>query len=332
MRAKYGILVGLGAVVALLSCDNAAHAAGPVGVAPVQEKQAVLMTEGNRTTHFSLTGGTSYLTGEAKEIVYWPSEGNHKASELTWNIDSLFMVNIGASMVVADRFEANVMGWFKAFDGDGTMDDYDWQNVGGDWTDWSHHEDTDVTDGFFLDLNVAYSFVKTYNFALKAIGGYKHDKLGWEASGGDYIYSANGFRDYSGSFADGELAISYEQTMDSLYFGLGMEIETGAFSLSGRFIYAPWVSAEATDVHYMRNIVIEDDFDEGDMIGFDITAAYDFTEKFGMKLGYSYQDYDTVQGDSEWNYQDYGIVYSSPDGAGMALKYSLVTVACVYSF
>ncbi len=38
------------------------------------------------------------------------------------------------------------------------MDDYDWKVLGDEWTDWSHHEDTGVTDGSIIDLRANFSF------------------------------------------------------------------------------------------------------------------------------------------------------------------------------
>lgn len=323
---------GIGVTVIILACSSTVYAAGPVAVAPAPHAREVVMEQKDSAVLFSMSLGSGYLTGESTELVYWPEFDNHVASELTWDIDNLFMVGIGVGMVVADRFEFNFSGWFKATDGEGSMDDYDWQVPGADWTDWSHHEDTDVTDGSIIDLSFAYSFIYTPNIALKVIGGYKHDNFGWEARGGDYTYSVNGFRDYSGSFPDGVQVVSYEQTMSSLYGGLGVEIFAGNFNLAGRFIYAPWVQADATDYHHLRNLVTYDEFDEGDMIAFDLSASYSFTTSLSMQVGYSYQYYDTVQGDSEWHYNDIGVVSSYPDGAGMDQKSSLLSVAVQYSF
>lgn len=317
----------------LLVCSwvQSALATGPVAVAPGKSGK-VVAEEPASPVSFSLEMGSGYLTGESNELVYWPTRGNHKASELTWEIDNLFMIGIGAQMKFRDWLAFNFNGWFKAFDGEGTMDNYDWTAPGGDWTDWSHHENTDVTEGSIVDLNVEFSFFRTETLALKAIGGYKHDNFGWEAYGGDYIYSEGGFRDTTGSISDSIVTIGYEQTFTSLYFGLGMAAKFNAFELSSRFIYAPLVEGEATDNHYLRNLVTYDEGEDGDMFAFDVSGSFLINPNFAIDLGYSYQRYDTMQGDSEWHFRDEGIIYYFPDGAGMDQTSSLLSLALRYTF
>lgn len=318
----------------LLMCfwTSVAAATGPVAVAPGRSG-TLAGGQSSSPVSFSLEMGAGYLTGESNELVYWPNQGNYKASELTWSIDDVFMVGIGGSLKFRDWLAVNFNGWFKAVDGDGTMDDYDWAVPGSDWTDWSHHEKTDVIDASIIDLNVALSFIRTDTLALKAIAGYKRDNFGWEAYGGDYIYSENGgFRNTSGTIPEGINTIGYEQTFTTPYVGLGVEAKFNAFELNGRFIYSPLVHGEATDYHYLRNLVTYDTVDDGDMVGFDVLGRYFVNPHFAIEMGYSYQRYDMMQGDSEWHYQDEGVTYYFADGAGMDQTSSLFSVALRYTF
>lgn len=321
------------AAASLLVCfwTSVAVAAGPVSVAPGRTARVV---EGQSASpvSFSLEMGAGYLTGESNEAVYWPSQGNHQASELTWAIDDVFMVGIGGSLKFRDWLAFNFNGWFKAADGNGTMDDYDWTVVGSDWTDWSHHEQTDVTAASIIDLNVALSFFRTPNLALKAIVGYKRDNFAWEAYGGDYIYSEGGFRNTSGTIPAGIHTIGYDQTFTTPYVGVGVEAKFNAFELNSRLIYSPLVHGEDTDHHYLRNLVTYDTVDDGDMIGFDVSGSYFFNPHLALELAYSYQRYDMTQGDSEWHFQDEGVVYYFADGAGMDQTSSLFSVALRYTF
>jgi plasminogen activator len=321
----------LAASLLLCSWAETANAAGPVAVAPGRTGTMAVGQPSSPIT-FSLEAGAGYLTGESKELVYWPALGNYKASELTWEIDNLFMVGIGAQMKVRDWMAVNFNGWFKAFDGEGTMDDYDWMSRGGDWTDWSHHENTDVTEGSILDINVEFSFVRSDIFDLKAIAGYKRDNFGWEAYGGEYTYSENGFRDTTGTFPEGVAVIGYEQTFTSFYFGMGFAGKFNTFELNGRFIYAPLVQAEATDYHYLRDLVTYDEGEDGDMIAFDVSGSFFITPNLAVEMGYSYQKYDTLQGDSEWHYRNEGVVYYFADGAGMDQTSSLISLGLRYTF
>lgn len=322
-------------IFCFLGLSQSVMAAGPVAVSKGKSAEVITTTSVDTPIQFSIGIGAGYLTGESTELVYWPTVNNHKASELTWKIDSLYMIGVNGKLTVNDWFKANFSGWFKATDGDGTMDDYDWQNPGQEWTDWSHHEDTDVTDGSIIDLNGEIIFFRASKVSFSGILGYKYDNFGWESRGGDYTYSVSGFRDTQGSFTDGALAISYEQTFSSFYGGVGVEVEIESFTLKGRVIYSPFVYGEATDYHHMRNLVTYDTFDsfeDGDLIGIDISGIYEFTKKFALEIGFSYQSYSTLVGDSEWQFRDEGVVYEIKDGAGMDQTSSMFTTNLVYTF
>ena len=308
-----------------------ASASGPVAVAPENLTTVVAPSETSPVS-FSLGIGSGYLAGEATELVYWPQADNHVASELTWDIDSLFMFGVDGSLRFAERFAINVEAWFKATNGDGTMDDYDWQIVGGPWTDWSHHEDVEVTDGSIFDISGQYAVIHKPGLQLNLIAGYRRDNFGWEARGGSYIYSGNGFRDTAGAFPSGLLGISYEQTMSSFYLGLGGDVQMGNFRLDGRVIYSPWVQGEATDYHHLRNLVVYDDFEDGDLLAIDVAGSYYFTPSLALEAGVKIQNYDTMQGDSEWHYNDSGRIVSVADGAGMDHSSSMLTLTLRYTF
>lgn len=325
-----------GCIVASLAvfagAAGALAAGGPVAVSPGPTTSTAVLTQPSSPVTFSVDLGAGYLTGESKEVVFAPTLGNYKTSELTWEIDNLYMVGIGASLSVHQWLAVNFTGWFKATDGEGTLDDYDFLIVGQDWTDWSHHEDTDVTDGSIIDLNVGLSFFRTDTVNFEALVGYKRDNFGWEASGGDFIYSEGGFRNTTGSFSAGVPVISYEQTFSSPYLGLGMAAKFNAFELGGRLIYSPLVQGEADDQHFLRSLVTSDDGEDGDLIAFDITGSYAITEHLAVEMGYSYQRYDMMQGDSVWTFQEEGVVILFPDGAGMEQTSSLFSAGLRYRF
>ncbi len=315
----------------IVAGSASAATTGPVAVAPAKTEQVVEVAPQSSPVRFTLGVRAGYLTGESTELVYEPELNNHKASELTWEIDNLFMVGVNGVLEVASWLSFTFDGWFKATDGDGTMDDYDWFVPGKDWTHWSHHEDTDVTDGSIIDVSANFAFFRSQSAVLTGIVGYKRDNFGWEARGGDYVYSINGFRDSSGSFPDGELGISYEQTLESFYGGLGFSASfSDRFTLAGRIIYSPFVQGDATDYHHVRNIVFYDDFEDGDLIAFDLSGTFGITEWLGLEVGFQYQKYDTMQGDTEL--QSDGVVGYYDDGAGMDQQSMMLSTSLLYTF
>lgn len=318
-----------GVVSTLLLSVTGQAASGPVAVAPGQSVETEVNSGGMQVT---ARIGAGYLQGESNEFVYWPDQNNHKASQLTWEIDNLFMLGLGGSVTVNDWLIFNADGWFKASDGSGSMDDYDWLVPGLDWTDWSTHEDTDVTGGSIIDINAQIPFYQSGNMVISGYLGYKRDSFEWEARGGNYTYSVNGFRDSTGSFPAGELGITYEQTFDVPYIGVGMVGDYGQWQFQGRFIFSPLVSGEAIDHHHMRNLVTVDDFSGESMMSFDIAGSYAVSEATLIKLAFAYQSYDTMQGDSEWQFNDIGVVQNIADGAGADHDSSMFSLSVVYRF
>jgi len=281
---------------------------------------------------FSSRLGLGYLSGQAHEYVYWPNEGGHTASELTWDIDSVYMFGIGASIRPLSWLNVNADLWFNIVDGDGYMEDFDWQMVGRTWTDKSTHVNTDVTAAVMFDVNVEMAMFSTDTVSLNGIVGYRHDTFKWEARGGSYIYSINGFRDFSGTFPQDELGITYEQSFDVPYVGIGFNGDFDRIHIAAKITGSLFVSGEATDQHHTRNLVTYDDFSGESMLAFDISLGYDITETLGVTASFAYEKYETMSGDSEWHFNDLGELATLVGGAGADLETSMFSLTITYAF
>lgn len=282
----------------------------------------------------ALSGRTSigYLTGQAHEFVYWPHRGGHKASELTWDIDSLFMVGLGATIQPKQWLAINIDTWFNIGDGSGYMDDYDWAIPGMDWTDQSIHDNTDVTKGFIFDVNAEMTAFSTNQIQLTGIIGFRRDSFEWQSRGGSYVYSVNGYRDMAGNFADDVLGITYEQTFNVPYIGIGFKGDFDRIHFAAKITGSVLVSGEAIDHHHLRNLVTTDDFSNESMIAFDVSFGYDVSDTIGLEVAYAYEKYDTMKGDSVWDFNDEGVSIAFPDSAGADLETSMVSMNITYSF
>ena len=270
---------------------------------------------------------TGYLTGEANEYVY---ESGHTISKLTWKIDDIYMIGAGISVQPLSWLAINADGWLNISDGNGTMDDYDYLSFDTtDWTHWSHHGNTDVTKGIMLDINIELIPFTVGPVTFSCLLGYKRDNWEWEARGGSYVYSENGFRDTSGTFKN-ELGITYEQTFEVPYIGIGMNGDFGAFDLKARIIGSSFVSGEAVDHHHLRNFVSYHDFSVENMFAFDIAAAYSFTEQIAAQMALNHTKYDTTKGDTDWHGE--GTVYLFKDAEGADLEATMISLSLHYSF
>lgn len=273
-------------------------------------------------------------TGEAEETVFVPELG-HQLSKLQWDIDDVYMLGLGGSVAPLSWLKLNADVWFKINDGDGTMDDYDYFLLDSAYTDWSHHENVDLTKGLIFDVNAEFTFYRWEKSNFFGILGFKHDNWKWEARGGDYVYSTYALYDTVGSFADDQLVISYEQKFYAPYLGIGFssDLDVTPITFSGRFIYSPLVSAEDKDQHHLRNLVFEEDFDDGRLYAFDLNGAYRFTRNFALMASYHYQKYDRVRGGTTVTDLDTGEVTKyRGDVAGIDNDLGMFSLSAVFSF
>ncbi len=282
------------------------------------------------TVSARIQGG--YLTGEANELVYWPDEGGHTASKLTWKIDNIYMLGTGISVSPLRWLKINADVYVNVVDGNGTMDDYDWLIPGRDWSDWSHHENTDVTRGIIWDFSSEFTPTPDAPVRVTGILGYRMDFWEWEARGGSYVYSMNEFRDIQGDFPGDELGITYGQNFYVPYIGLGFIGDFGSFILKARILGSPLVWGTADDTHHMRNLETEDTFEYESWMGVDIAGEFEITPNVSLQLAMNYSNYDTMKGDTEWNFKDEGQRLDVDDGAGADLQTTMFVLTLLYNF
>lgn len=276
----------------------------------VQVNQNVVIFEGRMSL--------GYLNGEATELVYDPISG-HKNSELQWDTNEVLMLGIGGSIQPKSWLRFNGDLRFNVTGGDNSLNDYDWLVPGWDYTHWSGHDDTDLNTGYTLDLNVEFPFYAVNaNTKFSGFVGYKRDNWEWEAKGGSYVYSVNGFRDTIGTFPAGDKIITYEQWFDTPYIGLGFSTRTSKMEFYGRVIGSMLVQAGDKDRHHLRNLLFEEDFENGDMLGIDLGLAYCFTSHWAMTAEFHYQNYFENKGTSEITDLTTGRhIYIDGDAAGI---------------
>ena len=157
-----------------------------------------------------------YLTGQSRELVFDVATGR-KVSELFWNVNRAAVVGGVFAFKPFDWFTFKVAGWTPVYSSN-RMEDYDWLTAPfTDWSDRSEHGDTPLNYTYQIDLSGA---VRIASFgggslfdtaSLSVLGGYRWFTIGWTANGGSFLYSAGGFRNNPGNFADGQTVISYRQ-------------------------------------------------------------------------------------------------------------------------
>lgn len=277
--------------------------------------------------------GAGYLSGEANELVYDPYSGR-KVSELQWDLDSVYMLNMGASLAPLPWLTLSADFWINLNKGNGSMDDYDYLASGyGGYSHWSHHGDTDLTNGFMFDINAAFTLYRAGATRFSGLVGYKYDNWEWESFGGSYIYSTNYLFDTVGRFPAGEKVITYNQWFHVPYVGVAFESTVGRMFFKGRVVVSPFVTAEDEDTHHLRNLRFENDFDTSSMFGIDFGMGYAITSNLALTAAFKYQKYEEAKGDTIITDLNTGArQYIPGDAAGVDHSSSMVSVGLEYRF
>lgn len=272
------------------------------------------------------------VQGTATEYVFWGGSSGHKASELIWSIDNVPLYGIDIGYVVRDRFRISLKWAETISDRDSVMDDFDWVDSWSDpdnilateeWTHWSHHDDTRLTKGSIAELTGEILHPINRGLYLGFIVGVTRDFWSWDAYGGSYIYSQDGFRDISGNFDSDELLISYQQEFITPYIGVGIYQNYGRFHFSGKISGSGLVIGKAIDHHYARALKTVDRFLLGRMLRLELYTAYELGRQLSLQTALNYQKYDLMVGDTEWT--EDGVMTTYANGAGADLEYLTLT-------
>lgn len=241
--------------------------------------------------------GVGLLNGQAQEKVYDTFDGK-KISQLNWDLKQIPTLHLGLAYDPLDWLTLEARGWTQIAKGDGHMKDYDWEGEDGEgWSDYSDHPDTRVQKAWQAEVAATAWALKREDLALGVMLGYQRTQLGWQARGGRYIYSEDGFRDSVGQFPDGEKGISYRQTYDTPYIGLVGLYTYRDWSLEGRFKYSQWVKARDFDTHHMTDTTFAgNNGNRGRMQSLALGVGYRISPRFSVKAGVDYQVYAEAKG------------------------------------
>lgn len=271
------------------------------------------------------------VNGEAREHVYdydGPGGGRRQLSRLDWDLKGVAVGGGNLSARLLKKLTINGGVWLALSKGHGEMEDYDWFAVNS--KNWSHYSlsDVKVTEGYILDLNVAWDVLDNWNsITARVMAGYKQNGWTWEDKGKYLLYPEYGYvpRDLNG-----ENLINYEQEFRVPYFGASADWKSGNWTVAGHLIYSPLVWATDWDEHVARNMHYKETFDGGDMLGLGVEARYDmkrglFRNAF-VNAALDYQKIDLIVGDMSVRDGNTGETGGEKDVAGIENKYLVLSV------
>jgi outer membrane protease len=204
------------------------------------------------------------------------------------------------------------------------MEDYDWLVPATSFDQWTHrsqHPDTRLDHFFSGEAALGYELANSGDARVRLQTGFKYTDVQWSAYGGSYIYSDNGFRDKVGNFADGEPGITYRQQLPELFIGVDGDQTYGNLRVGGLLRGGITAFASATDNHWMRDLLFEDQF----RVAPTFTAGLDLNYALGpmaeIFIAGRYDRAFTMRGRTEvFNTNTGALVSANDDAAGGDLQ------------
>ncbi|MEA1916716.1 MAG: omptin family outer membrane protease [Campylobacterota bacterium] len=300
----------------------------PYSVQNIRDEAKVATAyEEYKNSKLSIRTSVGLQKGSSKEIVY--NTDGTTLSELTWETNSLYVANIGLTYKPLEWLAFNFDYKLKVIDGSAVMDDYDWSNGASlPWSDWSHHDDTEVTNFNAIDVSMDMRFFSSSYLDLLAIVGYKMDNTKWIASGGTYEYNSGAD---IGTFANGQQVISYEQDYKTPYIGVKLNSEYKNITCSARFIGSNMVEATSKDIHFLRNLQFDESYSGGKMMNFNIALGYRLSN-FTFNIAYEMNNYYLMKGDTDITDLSTGETSKEPNSGGLSSESSVYSVGASYAF
>lgn len=269
------------------------------------------------------------LSGEAHEYVYYPGT-SHKLSQLDWRIKNAGIISGELNYNFLNWLSINGKGWITLTKNNAAMDDYDWFNpYQTSWTDWSHHENTQLKYANELDLSLRAWLLQKQDYKLGLAAGYQRDSFSWQANGGCYQYG-NGTK--TGCFPNNEPGIGYQQKFSTPYVGLVGKYWINNFEFNAFFKFSNWVSARDHDEHYARNLTFNEWGNNSRYYAATINSGYFVTENTKIFVEASFNHYSNARADTEAIDNDTGEYDYGNDSASLSNKNYTVSLGLQYLF
>jgi plasminogen activator len=327
---------GIRSCLLLLRACGAAAAALLPGLlatsASAADRTAPVLANGT----VSLEVYTGAFSATARELVYDVPGTGQKVSQLNWQVDRAALLGARLSYAATPWLTLRADGW-TAFAASSAMDDFDWlfgYSGADSWSDWSHHREVGLPVDYRLDASAEAAVWRGSGTVLSVLAGLRYETMKWNARGGSYIYSTNGFRDDVGSFDPGEPIISYRQWWTTPYLGVAVAHEFGALTLRLEAIGSPFASVHDRDYHLVDvQTIFKERFSPTWMAGVRADVAYAITPMLRATLGVEYDVTREAKGGAlTVDYPDSLVLRQPRPASGASLETMIVRVGLNKTF
>jgi outer membrane protease len=301
------------------------------GPAEFSRAPSVTYVSPDDTVRINAGIGAMFLQGDEKVV-----NGDFTVSHLIWQsttpvLRGSMAVDFGSGFSAS--LEASTAGF-----GDSYMTDYDWLLGDDTFDNWSHrsqHPDTRLDHYFTGAAALGYELVNHENAVVRAHAGFKYTDVQWTAYGGSFIYSDPGFRDTTGTIADGVAGATYRQQLPEVFIGFDGEERYGNFRVGGLLRGGVTFLGVTTDDHYLRTpplrfvdtIYMAPTFTAG------LDVGYALSQNVELTLAARYDHIFEQRGDTKvYNASTGALIGNSVNSATAALRSAEVTAGLKGSF
>jgi outer membrane protease len=252
----------------------------------------------------TMGAAVSHVTGSAHEYVF-RNNGAYTQSRLDWQINDVNMLNASIGVRLTPWVSFQLSGGTK-LNGESELDDYDWELKGHDWTQWSNHPQTTITDANRVDVSGNLSLFRHPNFTLDAIGGVRWNQWGFKAFGGHQISTSDindpaKFRDTALDFP-AEPIIGYKQNLITPYLGMQLNVMFDHFAFDAAVAASPFSSAHDYDQHFLgRHTLYQGSFHNGNYVDYKFGGSWKYSEKLTFTGNWEREQYSLTKGSTTGN-------------------------------
>lgn len=281
----------------MIAVPGAAWSAGPIEPLAADEAAA---DAGSGVSIYSAIG---LVAIESNEIVYVGAGSSDVLSRLIWQ-STAPMLTAGFDVEMPEGWTLSGKAQV-AMGGDSYMEDYDWvlapwfqSYAADDWTHRSQHDDTSLDWYFNGSVAVGHDVIKDEDVTLNVNAGLKYVDLQWTASGGTFVASVGGFRDLTGSSADGQPSVTFRQRFPAAFVGLDGEVKQDQWTFGGSIHTGLTFGADDIDNHWRRDLRFEDSLRSAPMLAIEASAAYAIADETNLFVTGTFDKIFTARGDT----------------------------------
>jgi outer membrane protease len=212
------------------------------------------------TDSFSLSFGpeAGLLVGMVQEWVFidWLGVNSYDAvmSRLDWHQEPLYYVGANASIMPLPRLFFGLGAWGAVPGLIGYIEDRDWNDSNGAYTNYSHHDNL-LHSALFFDANAGYSLLYYSLFKLNLLAGFNFKQF--------HMSTQNGWTEYppgSPPVAFYGEGIDYEVNFFIPYVGTEASWSpVDFFTLDAFAVFSPWLSfVYDRDIHFITGYYFQD--------------------------------------------------------------------------